>query len=638
MTATFKRPPLFLLLVFLSFAFSHLAHAQLSDECKLDIGVNLGGLADFGTELPFVDLMKNARTWYTRDVENPNAAFDSGFADSLIYREDGYPTHAPQAAPGADYNQSPVTIWAITDGWPVGTYTVLWEGSGELSFWGSHENLNQTSEHRMTFDFPNPVEGTLEMTILRSDINDPIHNIRVLMPGSEDTYQSQPFNPIFLDRMLSFKTVRFMDWGQTNNWGQKTYEWDDPTLFDWEDRSQMNHYTWAYEKGIPYEMMIQLMNDYDLDGWICVPYKANDNYMEQMANLFRDELEEDRHLTVEYSNENWNWIFGQAQWLNEYGCVQQGIDWPEGTVPYLQNCLDHFTTSFEGQMDRITRVVGAFTAWTDITERIAYNLTPNSFDAIAATFYFGFSEEDANALEALGTNATVDDIASFARASMADDLMYIQQTKAIADSLGVPLTFYEGGQHLTPVPFGSEPSYAQALIDIHRDTSMYNLYNEWFEQIRSIQSGEDPLQLMHFSFVSNRSARFGSWGMLETMDQDLSLTPAPKYTSILENMATEDCQMISNNTNLDATISNLKISPNPTTQRIQITPSINLDQAQLNIYNSAGALIYQTKGVNLYTNQPFNLAVDHLPDGIYYLHIQHLNTNIAGEKFIKISY
>lgn len=519
-----------------------ISYAQLPEECQLDIGTNMAGLADFGTEIPFVDLMKTCRTWYTKDIGNPNAPFDSEQAQHLSYRSDGYPTHVPQTISESIYPQKVVTIWAITDGWTPGQYTILWEGTGTFEFVGTHQNLTQTDPHRITFDFPNPINGLFELTIATSDIADPIHNIRILMPGTESTYISQPFNPVWLTHLLKFKTIRFMDWGQTNNWGQTESGWNDPSLFDWSERSQMNHYTWAYEKGVPYEMMVRLMNDYDLDGWVCVPHRASNDYLSEMANFFRDSLEMDRHLTVEYSNEIWNWIFGQTQWLNEYGCIQTGIPWPNGIVPYVQNCLDHFTTAYAGQTNRITRAVGAFTGWPAITDTIVSNLTPGSFDAIAPTFYFGLTEAADMALDALGSNATAADVAFYARQGMAESMMYIRTHKTdMADPLGIPLTFYEGGQHLTPHPFGVEPSYAQALLDVQRDSAMFNLYNEWFDSLRTLQVGSDPLQLSHFSFVSHRSAQYGSWGMLESMNQDTSMIPAPKFTAILNNMAPEIC-------------------------------------------------------------------------------------------------
>ncbi len=515
--------------------------SQLTEACKLDIGTNMAGLVDYGTEIAFVNVMKSARTWYTKDIGNPNGPFDSGHTENLSMRPDGYPTHIPQTIPMSNYPQKVVTIWAITDGWTPGEYTILWEGTGTFSFWGSHQNLNQTGSHRMVFDYPNPIDGVFELTIESSDINDPIHNIRILMPGTEFTYESEPFNPVWLEKILNFKTIRFMDWGQTNNWGE-TNGWNVPTLFDWSERSQMDHYTWAYEKGVPYEMMVKLMNDFDLEGWVCVPHRASDNYMSAMASYFFNNLETERHLTIEYSNEIWNWIFGQTQWVFEYGCVQTGLDWPAGIVPYIQNCLDHFTNAFSGDPSRITRAVGAFTGWPAITDTIVSNLTPGSFDAIATTFYFGLTEDADAALDALGATATVNDIAYYARSNMSEALQLIREHKTeMADPRGIPLIFYEGGQHLTPHPFGVHPTYEQALMDVQRDTAMFNLYNEWFDSLRTLQSGSEPLQLLHFSLVGQRSARYGSWGMLESMDQDTTVIPAPKYSAILNNKAADLC-------------------------------------------------------------------------------------------------
>ncbi len=116
----------------------------------------------------------------------------------------------------------------------------------------------------------------------------------------------------------------------------------------------------------------------------------------------------------------------------------------------------------------------------------------------------------------------------------------------LADQLNLPMAFYEGGQHVTPNPFGEEPTYAQALLEIQRDTAMYNLYTEWFGFMRSLHSGDNPLQCMNFSFIGGRSARYGSWGILETMNQDTALIPAPKYRAIVENLkpGCSVCQII----------------------------------------------------------------------------------------------
>ena len=512
---------------------------NLPDSCKLLIGTNLGGLSDWGTELPFVNLMHNCREWYTKDVNNPNAPWNSETVKYLKFRTDGYPTHIPQTITERQFPQKVATIWAITDGWEPGVYTVLFDGTGKLSFWGGLSNLKKVLANKYTFEMKNPVGSQLEMIIDESAQSDPVRNIRVLMPGSEAVYLEKPFNPVWIEKLKVFKSVRFMDWGATNNWGQPDpWTWTDTTRFNWSDRQTPEYYTWATNKGIPYEMMVKLMNDYDLDGWVCVPHRAGNDYISSMARLFHQNLEPGRKLTVEYSNEIWNWMFGQTQWLNKYGCVEKGKPWPEGIVPYIQNCMDLWTAEYGANKDRIVRAVGVQTAWGDVSRRITLNMRKGSFDAVSPTYYFGLSEEGDKALDVLGASAKVSDVAYWVRKSREtnEKRWILEIKKTIADVSKLPLVFYEGGQHITPQPFGEEPTYAQALLDIQRDTTMYNLYNEWFTWLRTLQSGSKPMSLMNFSFVGQRSARYGSWGILETMNQDINKIPAPKYKSVMENI------------------------------------------------------------------------------------------------------
>ncbi len=623
-----KTKSFFTLLFIIASSFA--AKSQLADNCKLEIGTNLSGLSDYGTELPFVDLMHSCRTWYSKDANNPNGSpFDTGAADSLIYRPDGYPTHIPQIIAGRLYTQRASTIWASTQGWGQGQYVILFEGTGSISLWGGFTNFNQTSAGRIVFDLENSSNEMIELTIDNSSISDPIRNIRVLMPGSELTYSTQPFNPIWLNRALEFKSFRFMDWGATNNWGQiDPWTWDSPELFDWSDRQSMDYYTWTNGKGIPYEMMIKLMNDYNVDGWVCVPHRASDNYISNMAQLFHSQVESERLLTVEYSNEAWNWMFGQTNWLNKYGCTVPGVQWPEGIVPYIQNCLDIWTVEYGSDINRIKRAVGLQTGWVDVSQRIAFNMTPGSFDAVSPTYYFGLGDEADEALDALGAAATVSDIAFWARYTRDNsEKIWMQEIKTtIADSLNLPMAFYEGGQHLTPTPFGAPPTYAQALIDIQRDPEMYILYDEWFDFVRTLQSGDEPLQLMNFSFVGGRSAQYGSWGILETMDQDTSLIPAPKYQATIDNMADASCDLLK--VKVIETSNKYIVYPNPANDYVSIYSVSKQPFNKLTLINYAGSIIY-SKECNSNSEK---LDFTKLPSGLYFIKI----SNQEGDSMIKI--
>ncbi|MHA7057913.1 T9SS type A sorting domain-containing protein [Aquimarina sp. M1] len=615
-----KNHTILLVLIFISFL---KLQAQLEDECKLSIGTNLAGLADYGREIPFVNLMRSCREWYSKSNET-NSGTD--YRDLISYREDGYPTYSPQAIQGVEQLQKVATIWAETDAWPAGEYTVLWEGTGVLDFIsGQGFEITSQTAHRITFNFPNP--GVfIEMSINESDINDPIHNIRVLMPGTEDTYETQPFYQVWLDNIKPFQAFRFMDWGRTNNWGKTTEGWQDTKLFEWEERARMDHYTWADNKGIPYEMMIKLMNDQDVDGWVCVPHRASDDFIRSMANYFKENLEPDRHLHVEYSNEVWNWLFDQTQWVNWIG--DEELSWPQRIGYFVNNCLGIWTDVYDGQLDRITRVVGVQLSWLDLSQQICDAVNTNSYDAVSPSYYFTFNDEADAILDEMAGDATAADIASFARDNMPRNFEWIEEIKVLSDELDKKLTFYEGGQHLTAIPFGVEPTYAQALLDIQRDDLMYEMYNEWFDLIRTLQEGDEPLLLMNFSFIGARSARYGSWGVLESMYQDTNIIPAPKYRSIRENLGS-DCSVLSNSNNLDPEESLVTIFPNPTSSVIHIT---GVTAGQTVYITDISGKIYKTQK----NAQNHSVNVSDLATGLYFVKImdgQNLQTLV--KKIIK---
>ncbi|MCS7029814.1 MAG: T9SS type A sorting domain-containing protein, partial [Bacteroidia bacterium] len=230
-------------------------------------------------------------------------------------------------------------------------------------------------------------------------------------------------------------------------------------------------------------------------------------------------------------------------------------------------CMNIWTQVFSGQLHRITRTVGMFTSWLDVSKRIATNLDPNLFDAVAPTYYFGISHESDSLLDNLGASATVPYLAQRVRLDRAaHEWVWIKQ---IVDSVAIPLNkkvyFYEGGQHITPIPFGVPSTYDQVLLDIQRDTAMYNLYVENYEYLKSIHSGPYPWLLMNFSLVAPLSAQYGSWGLLETLLQDTTAIPAPKLSATIKYI--KEC----NNVQLqEIQEKQYSIFPNPTHNYIYV--------------------------------------------------------------------
>lgn len=522
-----------------------LTMAAQENNCQLKMGTNLSGISDWMTEMPFVDMMHHARTWGTRNsrwIDNgAQNIWNTGLENLIEKDENGYPLSLPFYTDGLALEDSQMvfTVWANLDAWVPGIYIFLYDGEGDFKFKADGKIIKHEPGRAEVEIIPSS-NSFLELSITRSKKENHLRNIRLLMPGHEATYSTQAFNPLYLEKLANFAALRFMDWGSTNNWGvDNSWESDDEPndtiLVPWAQRSKMSYYTWAHNKGVPYEMMCQLANTMNKDMWVCVPHNASNEYIKEMASLIKSKLNPQLNVYAEYSNEIWNWMFGQTQWLNTFFCESRGLSWPEGIVDNIQRNLDIWNDVFQKQRTRLVLVAGGQTGWQDVTNRIVNKLEKGSFDALNITGYFGLSEEADQALDQLGAKASTTDVAQWVRKDMRDEaITYIQNQYQLAQKLNLPIVFYEAGQHITPHPFGEEPTYAQALLDLQRDTAMYNLYNEWFNLIENVIIKGGESLYMNFSFVGSRSARYGSWGILETLDQDTSVIYAPKYQAITE--------------------------------------------------------------------------------------------------------
>jgi len=289
--------------------------------------------------------------------------------------------------------------------------------------------------------------------------------------------------------------------------------------------------------------------------------------------------------------------------------------------------MDIWTDVFEGQLDRIVRVVGVQHAWQDVSNRIVFNMRSGSFDAFSPAAYFVLPEDS---LQSAGAETTAQDILRLAKHSMLNESYEWtkSQKENIADVLGIPMLYYEGGQHLTPYPFGSEQPYNQALMDAQTDPGMYNLYTEWFDSLKSV-AGDSESLFMNFSFISPKSGKYGSWGVLES--QFYQFPPynqsAPKFQAILDNM----CKTVNLSENKEL-LTNYYLSqnyPNP------FNPSTMINY-QLPINSEVSLKIYDILGREVATlvngqKSPGKYGVkfdgSHLSSGIYICRM------IAGDYF-----
>ena len=75
--------------------------------------------------------------------------------------------------------------------------------------------------------------GGFSLQIKKTNPADYVRNIHVIMPGFEETWQQDPFHPVFLGRWQGTACFRFKDWMHT----------DKSRASAWEDRPTLGHAT-----------------------------------------------------------------------------------------------------------------------------------------------------------------------------------------------------------------------------------------------------------------------------------------------------------------------------------------------------------------------------------------------------------
>jgi hypothetical protein len=141
-----------------------------------------------------------------------------------------------------------------------------------------------------------------------------VKNIRIIRPGYPANTK-QIFTTAYLRALKPFAIIRFMDFLSTNNY--PTWVGKETTNYDWSERrlpSDATQTDVGDKHGVALEYAAELANEENQDLWVNVPDNANDDYVRHMAALLHKLVKPNLRIYVEYSNEVWNWGFGQSIW------------------------------------------------------------------------------------------------------------------------------------------------------------------------------------------------------------------------------------------------------------------------------------------------------------------------------------
>ncbi len=580
-------------------------------QIQRESGINLIGVNYYSIEYVFTDAFKQSRAWVVHEP-SPGSVWNSGV--EIPVDENGYPTVIPFDN-GIDPPQiARAILFTDSNGHnPSGTYRLIVSGSGQVRVWGAATEAVYTTP----IDVLIPVDATQGRVFIEIEESlqaNPITDIKFILPEYVDNYQTEQFTTEILDFIEDFQTIRFMDWSETNFSENEI----------WNERTPKNNVTQAVEAGVAWEYVIDLCNTTQKNAWINIPHRADDNYISELATLFRDNLNPNLKIYIEYSNELWNATFTQynetAVFAENLGYT--GTQWERArkyTAKRSADIFHGFETVFQNN-DRLIKVIPGRASNGNVTNEIIsyfndpfYNPNQVTADAIAIAPYFGNGIGNTIGNNGQINTITVSEILDLLENELATAYDRMDQNKAVANTHNLELIAYEAGQHLV-----AQGTYQQndiltvKLTQANRDPRMEDMYcqyiNYWYE---ATQGG-----LLSFFSSHQPYGRFGSWGIKEYMDEEHT----PKYDAIT------DCVFNHNTLSTEfKTKAAISMFPNPIINTVNIN---TLEKIKLlDVYTIEGKKMMTVKSTN-------KIDVAHLPSGIYILKA-HTETTSINNVLIK---
>lgn len=543
------------------------ASSELSNP---SVGFGLNGITDFSAEQPFIDIMKTGRPWIGHLRGQWGGWDHDDLASGGYLDEHGWPKTVPPELTAIEtmvLTQLPADAVSIS-----GRYRLTYEGTGTIEV-NSMSKRWHGKRGEIWFE-ARPGDTMVGVIISRTDpeaSGDYIRNIAIVKEENVAAFDAGAvFNPLWLEHMHDARLVRFMDWMGTNN----------STQSEWAGRPLPTDYTYAL-RGSPVEVMIDLANTIGADPWFTMPHLATDQYMRCFAELVHTGLRQDLKAHVEFSNEVWNWTFGQARWAEDGGQARwgQGEKWMQyyavRSIDMARIWDDVFSAAAD---DRLVKVISTQTGWLGLEADvlnppmwIAENPAENKdvaqyFDAYAVTGYFGHSlgESKAPALRewiAQSLQAATEASVS-AGLSAEDQTAYIAEHRFdealetaarelkdgsvtgdpsgtlgefldntlpyqanVAKTHGLDLIMYEGGTHVVGLgPVVEDSELVEFFAALNYSQQMADLYRDL------LVGWKDAGGTVFNVFVDVATpSKWGSWGALRHLDDS-----NPRWDAIMD--------------------------------------------------------------------------------------------------------
>ena len=478
---------------------------------EVALGAGLEPINDWARTEVFVDLVKQSRGFGPAATANPL-------------------TPVPVDAKRWPIGDFCIILWtnsAAVNGLG-GTYKLSCNGLATIGLIGSSASVQSVVYNATTNTTTADVvvlEGSDNLFLAFTGTVTGVQNLKVLRPGygPGDTFTTPLKN-----QLSRFSVLRFMDWASTNN---------NPVVH-WSERSLPTDPRYSRDVGVPWEIAIQLANELRKDMWVNVPISADDDYVRQLATLFKAQLDPALHVYVEYSNEVWNFQFKQAQTnldlakaevalggspLNADGATNQYF-WGYRRVALRLKQISDIFASVYGRV-AINTTVRMVLAGQSAGPHIAreglqliertYGPPGQFFYAVAGAPYFSLGAADAT------TTLTPDQVISALSTSIDSGTVAnaYEENAVLARWYGMPYIAYEGG----PDTFGPNNVAAKraAQFDPRMKDLVVRYLNSWYAY---------GFGLFNW-FVAGATAyntAYGTWGLTD----DMSNLNTPKLQGI----------------------------------------------------------------------------------------------------------
>ena len=624
-----------------------LAHVVAQEDRP--IGANLTDLSPFGTLWVYTNSLKQSSGWLVQNANDPsdqiNGSSELTAELNEAFNSDGYPLEVPFQFNHPDTQGKSLQVSALVlNGqpdpyfYPEGEYLLIFEGEGTLAIQGDvdgeYMEFNTAGEYAIPIS--NPTSLGIELVLLSSSASDPISNVQLIFPAYVDTYQTEKFRSDFIQLASNFDVLRFM----------KPLRVEHNTVERWEDRPRSTFFSYYLDVedqvliGMPWEEIVAFANLTGIDPWVCVPHMADDNYMANLAQLFHGEMDENRTLYLEYSNETWNPSYPQKwQYMLEQGnarnlgtstnaelAEQQSIH-RFGTLRSLE-LFEIFNEVYDDD-NRVHTILGTqsdpfvadliFEALS-LTAVNPANLMP---EAIAIASYIGVTMFDD--FESQGLNVcdhTAQDLLDTLIARVTPEMTaFLQRYSELTNETGIDLFAYEGGQHVTEINFQPMVPCAETLVaEMNRLEGM----EDFFCSLMDTWYGDLDGELFMIFNLAERPDAFGAFGLLESQWQGTS--ESNKWTGV-SRCALEDQTTLS--VAPQSLSSDVIAYPNPSQGQLTISGGLEGDW-QFRLVNGLGKEFFRSE-----SNQEvahIDLSKYGLSQGIYYLFV----SSDGKEKSIKI--